>query len=139
MSAHTWDAGNRGTGYVLHRRPNVIAGWRGRLGLEERRSTVVVLLKDQHSMNMIAELRELAIAPTAGAVDETAQWVLAFFKVLRTELGFLVGCLNLHEALGGEDARVCCPTRSRPPIRRSRRRSLRPRPPPHDRWACRRQ
>jgi hypothetical protein len=108
VSAHL-GPGNRGTAYVLHRRPNAIAGWRGRLGLEERRSTVVVLLKDQHSMNMIAELRGLAIAPTAGAVDETARWVLEYFKVLQTELGFLVGCLNLHEALGGDDARICLP------------------------------
>ncbi len=108
VSAHL-GPGNRGTAYVLHRRPNAINGWRGRLGLEERRSTVVVMLKDQHSMNMIAELRGLAIAPTAGAVHETAQWVLEYFKVLRTELGFLVGCLNLHEGLGGSDARICLP------------------------------
>ena len=108
VSAHL-GTGNRGIGYVLHRRPNPIQGWRGRLGLEERRSTVVVLLKDQNAMNMISELRGLAIAPTAAAVNETAQWVLAFFKVLRTELGFLVGCLNLQEALGGATARVCLP------------------------------
>jgi len=108
VSAHL-GVGNRGTGYVLHRRPNAIQGWRGRLGREEHRQTVAVLLKDQNAMNMIGELRALAIAPTAGAVHETAQWVLAFFKVLRAELALLVGCLNLHEALGGADARVCMP------------------------------
>jgi hypothetical protein len=103
------DAGNRGTGFALHRRPNPILGWRGRLGLEERRSTVAVLLKDQHQLNMIAELRSLAVAPTAGAVHESDQWLLAFFTVLRAELGFLVGCLNLRDALGGADARICMP------------------------------
>jgi MutS domain V len=101
--------GNRGTGYVLHRRPNVIRGWRGRLGLEERRSTVEVPLKDQHSMNMISELRGMAIAPTAGVVRESQQWILAFFKVLRAELGFLVGCLNLHDAMRAVDGGTCMP------------------------------
>jgi hypothetical protein len=102
-------AGNRGTGYVLHRRPTVPQGWRGRLGLEERRMTVEVLLKDQHSMNMISELRATAIAPTAGAVRESEAWMLAFFRVLRAELGFLIGCLNLHEAFRALDAGVCMP------------------------------
>lgn len=55
--------GNRGTGYVLHRRPTPVRGLRGRLGLEERRGTVEVLLRDQNAMNMIAELRALADRP----------------------------------------------------------------------------
>ena len=101
--------GNRGTGYVLHRQPNVIRGWRGRLGLDERRSTVEVLLKDQNAMNMVSELRATAIAPTAGVVRESEQWILAFFKVLRAELGFLIGCLNLHEAIAAVDGGLCMP------------------------------
>ena len=51
--------GNRGTGYVLHRRPNLVRGWTARLGLEERRSTVEVLLSDVNGMSMIAEIRAL--------------------------------------------------------------------------------
>ena len=101
--------GNRGTGYVLHRRPNVIAGWRGRLGLEERRSSVEVLTSDVNGMSMIAEIRALAIASTAGAVHETDRWLLAFFTTLRAELGFLVACVNLHEALVAAGAAVCMP------------------------------
>jgi hypothetical protein len=108
VSAHL-GTGNRGTGYVLHRRPSAIQGWRSRLGLEDRRSTVEVLLKDQNAMNMISELRGTVIAPTAGAVHETDRWLLGFFTVLRAELGFLVGCVNLHEALGAAGGRVCMP------------------------------
>ena len=108
VSAHL-GTGNRGTGYVLHRRPNVIRGWRGLLGIEERRSTVEVMLKDQHSMNMISELRATAIAPTAGVVRESEQWILAFFRVLRAELGFLIGCLNLHDAISAVNGGLCLP------------------------------
>lgn len=108
VSAHL-GVGNRGAGYALHRRPNAIKGWRGRLGLEERRSTVEVLLKDQNGMHMIGELRALAVAPTAGAVHESDRWLLAFFTTLRAELAFLVGCLELRDALGGTEARICMP------------------------------
>ena len=58
---------------------------------------------------MIAEIRALAIASTAGAVHETDRWLLSFFTTLRAELGFLVGCLNLHEALQAAGARTCMP------------------------------
>ena len=101
--------GNRGTGYVLHRRPNPIRGWRGRLGLEDRRSTVEVLLSDVNGMAMIAEIRAQAIASTAGAVHETDRSLLAFFVALRTELGFLVACVNLHEALLAAGSPTCMP------------------------------
>jgi hypothetical protein len=101
--------GNRGTGYVLHRRPNLIRGWRGRLGLEERRSTVEVLLSDVNGMGMIAEIRAQAIASTAGAVHETDRSLLAFFVALRAELGFLVACMNLRDALRAAGAPICMP------------------------------
>jgi hypothetical protein len=101
--------GNRGTGYLLHKRPSTVRGWRGRLGLEERRSAVEVSLSDQHAMSMLAEIRALAVAPTAGVVRETANWVLAFFTALRAELGFLVGCVNLHDALTAAGGATCLP------------------------------
>jgi MutS domain V len=101
--------GNRGTGYVLHRRPSPIGGWRGRLGLEERRSTVEVLLSDVNGMAMIAEIRAQAIASTAGAVHEADRSLLAFFVTLRAELGFLVACVNLRDALQAAGSPICMP------------------------------
>ena len=100
--------GNRGAAHVLHRRPPALRTWRDRVGLDEGRGmTVVVPLRDQNSMNMIAEVRALAIAPIAGVVHETAQQILGFFQVLRAELGFLLGCCNLAEALEQVGARTC--------------------------------
>ncbi len=66
--------------------------------------------------------------------------MLAFFTVLRAELGFLVGCLNLHEALQGPAAPVCMPDPvedAEPRVLGDR--PLRSRPSPHDRWSRRRQ
>jgi hypothetical protein len=101
--------GNRGTGYVLHQRPNPLRGWIGRLGLEERRSTVEVLLSDVNGMSQVAEIRAQAIAATAGAVHETDRWLLAFLVGLRAELGFLLACVNLREALLAAGSPVCMP------------------------------
>ena len=60
-------------------------------------------------MNMISELRATAIAPTAGVVRESEEWILAFFRVLRAELGFLIGCLNLHDAISAVNGGLCLP------------------------------
>jgi len=108
VSARLGD-GARGTDYVLHRSPSTIRGWRDRVGLEERRSTVKVELSDQNAMNTMSELRATAIAPTAGVTREAADHVLAFFRQLQVELAFLIGCANLHESLTAAGGAVAYP------------------------------
>ena len=108
VSARLGD-GARGTDYVLHRSPSTIRGWRDRVGLEERRSTVKVELSDQNAMNTMSELRATAIAPTAGVTREATDHVLAFFRQLQVELAFLIGCANLHESLTAAGGAVAYP------------------------------
>jgi len=108
VSARLGD-GARGTDYVLHRSPSTIRGWRDRVGLEERRSTVKVELSDQNAMNTMSELRATAIAPTAGVTREATDHVLAFFRQLQVELAFLIGCANLHETLTAAGGAVAYP------------------------------
>ena len=108
VSARLGD-GARGRDYVLHRSPSTIRGWRDRVGLEERRSTVKVELSDQNAMNTMSELRATAIAPTAGVTREAADHVLAFFRQLQVELAFLIGCANLHESLTAAGGAVAYP------------------------------
>ena len=101
--------GARGTDYVLHRSPSTIRGWRDRIGIEERRSTVKVELFDQNAMNTMSELRATAIAPTAGVTRDAADHVLAFFRQLQVELAFLIGCANLHDSLIATGGAVAFP------------------------------
>lgn len=108
VSARLGD-GARGTDYALHRSPSTIRGWRDRIGLEERRSTVQVMLFDQNAMNTMSELRATAIAPTAGVVRDAADHVLAFFRQLQVELAFLVGCVNLRETLADRGGAIAFP------------------------------
>ena len=102
--------GNRSTGYVLRRPPDAGRRLRDRIGLDERRGLAVeVALHDQNAMNAMSELRGQAIADAASAVAEAVARIVAFLRRLRAELGFYVGCLNLHEALARTGIATCTP------------------------------
>ena len=45
----------------------------------------------------------------ASALTESADHVLSFFNMLRLELGFYVGCLNLHARMASKQEPVCFP------------------------------
>ena len=101
--------GNRATDHVLHRARRRSRGWRDLVTREEARSTVEVSLRDQNAMSTLSELRAVAIAPTAGVLRAAADQLLAFFRQLRVELGFLLAAGNLHEALVAAGGRTCLP------------------------------
>ena len=45
------------------------------------------------------ELRDPGSRSSPGAMSRSADHVLGFFRMLRCELAFYLGCLNLHERL----------------------------------------
>ena len=45
----------------------------------------------------------------ANALAQSADHIKSFFTVLRLELGFYVGCLNLHERLDAKGEPTCIP------------------------------
>jgi hypothetical protein len=100
--------GNRGTGYVLHRPPPRHRTWRDRVGLDESRGmTVEVQLRDANGMNMVADLRAQAVAPTAAAAHDAADRMLSFWRALRDETAYLMGALNLRDALEATGSAWC--------------------------------
>ncbi len=54
-------------------------------------------------------MRDRGIGRVAVALAESANHVLSFYKMLRTELGFYVACLNLHGRLASRVSPVCFP------------------------------
>ena len=102
--------GNRAASFVLHQREPRAHDLRARIRRAGRGMTVEVLLSNQHDMNTIGELRARALAGTAGTVHETSRAMLGFLRQLRAETGFLLGCVNLHDALRGRDLPVAFPT-----------------------------
>jgi hypothetical protein len=65
--------------------------------------------RDEAGARCLAELRNRGIALVAGALARSADHVKDFFGMLRAELAFYIGCLNLHETLAGKGEPVCLP------------------------------
>ncbi len=102
--------GNRGRDYVL-RKPN--PGDRGWLGRLFSRGGPVYTYRlhprDEAGGRMLAELRDRGINLVANALARSTDHILSFFTLLRAELAFYVGCLNLHAVLGDKGQKVTFP------------------------------
>ncbi|GAB4539042.1 MAG: DNA mismatch repair protein MutS [Anaerolineae bacterium] len=91
--------GNEGAGYVFCK-PNDDQRWFQRL-LLSRSPTYSYSLppRDDAGARVLGELRDRGTVRAANAVAQAAEHVESFFNVLRWELAFYMGCLNLHEQL----------------------------------------
>jgi hypothetical protein len=89
---------NRGTSYVLRKpRKRSLVERLSRSGPPSYGFTIAP--RDEHGHHAASELRNRGINHVADAVAQSADHILDFFARLRAELGFYVGCLNLHEQL----------------------------------------
>lgn len=98
--------GNKGTRHVLHRPPaqswleRIIGG--GRSGYSFQISD-----RDENGFKALSELQGRGINLVANALAQSTDHVVSFFKMLRAELAFYVGCLNLHERLAEKGEPTC--------------------------------
>jgi hypothetical protein len=107
MSAQLGSA-NRGTRYVLHRRP--ARRLRERLADRGRASFgFTVPERDDNGLRALADLQARGINIAANALAQSVDHVLSFFRALRTELAFYIGCLNLQTALTDKGEPTCTP------------------------------
>lgn len=65
--------------------------------------------RDEAGARIVAEMRQKGISRVAIAMAQSADHVLSFFRMLRTELAFYVGCLNLHQQLSSKHEPMCFP------------------------------
>jgi len=92
--------GNEGTNYVL-RKPNEQGqNWVQRL-FTGRSPVYSYTLhpRDDAGARALGELRDRSLNQSANAVAQAAEHVESFLHVLRRELAFYIGCLNLAERL----------------------------------------
>ena len=66
--------------------------------------------RDEAGWQALAELRNQALSSLAQVVAEATDHLLAFFTMLRREIGFYVGCVRLHARLTRDGLPVCIPT-----------------------------
>ncbi|HZU88084.1 MAG TPA: DNA mismatch repair protein MutS [Stellaceae bacterium] len=102
--------GNAGAGYVLRRPHDDDRPWIRRL-IERGPPAYTFRIheRDEAGAQALAELRDRGINLVANAAAQSNDHILSFFRMLRTELAFYVGCLNLYERLAAKGAPVCFP------------------------------
>jgi DNA mismatch repair ATPase MutS len=105
FSAHL-TTGNKGAQYTLRRAPR--QGLIARV-LDRPGYSFTVADRDEAGAAALAELEDRALNQVADALARSVDHVLDFLRMLRTEVGFYVGCLNLAEALTAIDAAMTTP------------------------------
>jgi DNA mismatch repair ATPase MutS len=101
--------GNKGVRYVLRTLPRE-QSWMERIFARRRSGySFEIPARDESGFRALTELRERGINLVANALAGSADHILSFFNMLRTELAFYVGCLNLHAQLVEKGQPTCFP------------------------------
>jgi len=90
--------GNEGVDYLLCR-PREEEGWFQRLRSRTPTYSYTLHPRDEAGAQILEELRNRGLARVARAVAQAAEHVESFFNVLRWELAFYLGSLNLQRRL----------------------------------------
>ena len=102
--------GNAGIDYVLHAPRPGRRGIASLVGAGNRAAyTFTISDRDESGARALSELCDQGINHVASALAQSADHILSFFRLLRAELAFYVGCLNVHEQLTGKGEPFCFP------------------------------
>jgi hypothetical protein len=116
---------NESARLVLQTPPAKTPNWLERLlGKGPPGYTFHLAERDESGARILTEMRHRGIARAVIALAQSAEHVVSFFNVLRTELAFYVGCLNLHGRLVVKAESVCFPAPTPAGERRLRCREL---------------
>lgn len=111
MSAQL-DRDNSGINYVL-RSGDTRRGWKERIGIEPRSVySFTIPPRDQAGGEALQDITNRGVNLVASAAAQSADHVSSYFTMLRAELGFYVGCLNLHDRLSARDLPIAFPVAS---------------------------
>jgi DNA mismatch repair ATPase MutS len=103
-------AGNQGTGYALRHSPGPKPGWLRRIFSRRPPAfTFYIGERDEAGARALGELRDRGLNLVANAVAQSADHILAYLLLLRTELAFYLGAVNLHRELTQRGVPVCFP------------------------------
>jgi hypothetical protein len=65
--------------------------------------------RDENGLRALSELQGKGVNLVANALAQSTDHILSFFRMLRSELAFYIGCVNLHERLTGQGEPACFP------------------------------
>lgn len=99
-----------GEDYTLRRPHEDRRTWLERLTVKRPPSyTYTVPDRDEGGLRALSDLRGRGITLVADALEQSTAHILSFFQMMRTELGFYVACVNLHEELTARGNPTCFP------------------------------
>ncbi|PKM96138.1 MAG: DNA mismatch repair protein MutS [Firmicutes bacterium HGW-Firmicutes-1] len=92
--------GNEGTGYILRKPQDKSHSWMKRVfSPKPPMYSFSIGNRDESGIKALSELRDRGVNLVANALAQSTDHILSFFNMLRNELAFYVGCLNLNEQL----------------------------------------
>ena len=102
------DAGNRAAGHIARRQPQ--QGWLRRLTIFDRSGYgFAIPARDDSGFAALREIEDKGLNLIANALAQSCDHVLSFFQMMRIELAFYVGALNLRDRLQELGAATCIP------------------------------
>jgi DNA mismatch repair ATPase MutS len=91
---------NSGFNFVLRANPKTRRSWIERIGIGRRSAYAFnIPPRDEAGAEALENLTNRALNLVANAAAQSADHLASFFMMLRAELGFYVGCINLHDHL----------------------------------------
>ena len=101
--------GNRGSNYVLCK-PKEQKKWFEKVfKIGPREYTFRINDQDETAVRKLSEFRNRGVNSVANAAAQSVEHILNYLVMLRTELAFYLGCINLHERLNEIGVKTCFP------------------------------
>jgi DNA mismatch repair ATPase MutS len=102
--------GNKGRNYVLRKPHEDKRSWLTRLLAEKPEAyTFQLHPRDEAGAQALSALNDRGVNLVANALAQSTDHILSFVKMLRTELAFYIGCLNLHAQFKQMGEPICFP------------------------------
>jgi len=105
--------GNKGALYILHHTEERKISWWERLERiffdQSPEWTYFISDRDESGTRAVSQLKDRGLNLVANALAQSADHILSFFSMLRMELAFYIGCLNLQERLSHKKQPFCFP------------------------------
>ena len=112
--------GNKAINFVLHKTRDEKQSLLGRIfGRQSPAYSYRLSPRDEIGARALSDLRDRGLNLVANVVAQSTDHILSFFQMLRTELAFYVGCLNLHGQLIQKGEPACFPVPAGPSQRKS--------------------
>jgi hypothetical protein len=102
--------GLKASDYVLRKPHDDKRSWLVRiLAPESTGFTFHLHPRDEGGARALSEIRDQGVNLVANALAQSTDHILSFFEMLRTELAFYIGCLNLQKRLEESEQPICFP------------------------------